>query len=200
MLPPARLAAALTSVDLVSAHGPWSRVVGYRHLLGPPPGMIGPPRPLWGGAARIVGARFTPKGSFDSIYLAGDPITALIEVSALVTLPGGPALARTPPWVIVSADGILNSLLDLTAASALAVLGTSEQEMTGTWVKARNPPTQMLAQAVYDSGRVAGIKYRSAKNIDGLNIVVFPDKIPVSAGNYLEVYDPQGNLAQRVGA
>ncbi len=200
MLPPAQLAAALASVDLISAHGPWSRVVGYRHLLSPPPGMIGPPRPLWGGAARIIGARFTPKGSFDSIYLAGDPITALIEVSALVLLPGGPLLARTPPWVIVSVNGILNSLLDLTAPSTLAALATSEQEMTGTWVKAHNPPTQLLAQAAYDSGRIAGIKYRSAKSIDGLNLVVFSDKISVSAGSFLEVYDPHGALAQRVGA
>jgi hypothetical protein len=32
--------------------------------------MGGPPQPLWGGASQIRGARFTPKGGFDSIYLA----------------------------------------------------------------------------------------------------------------------------------
>ena len=41
-------------------------------------------------AAQTVGARFTPMGSFDSIYLANDPITSFIEVSALILLPGGP--------------------------------------------------------------------------------------------------------------
>ena len=66
MLPLLQLAAALNSAALVSAQGPWSRAIGYRHLLGPPPGQTGPPRPLWGGAAKTVGARFTPIASFDS--------------------------------------------------------------------------------------------------------------------------------------
>ena len=90
MLPLLQLAAALQSVAFASAHGPWSRAIGYRHLLGPPPGQTGPPQPLWGGAAQTVGARFTPMGSFDSIYLANDPITSFIEVSALILLLGGP--------------------------------------------------------------------------------------------------------------
>ena len=93
MLPLLQLAAALQSVALASAHGPWSQAIGYRHLLGPPPGQTGPPQPLWGGAAQTVGARFTPIGSFDSIYLANDPITSFIEVSALILLPG---LTRLP--------------------------------------------------------------------------------------------------------
>jgi len=67
MLAVAKLAAALGTIKLTSAHGPWSRAVGYRHLLKPPPGMTGLPQPLWGGAARLAGARFTPKGGFDSI-------------------------------------------------------------------------------------------------------------------------------------
>ena len=30
--------------------------------------------------------------------------------------------------------------------------------------------------------------------------VVFPDRMGLSATNYLEVYDPHGSLAQRIGA
>jgi len=45
------------------------------------------------------------------------------------------------------------------AASLLAALGTTEQEITDTWVAASNPPTQLLGRAAYDSGRIAGIKY-----------------------------------------
>jgi len=52
----------------------------------------------------------------------------------------------------------------------------------------------------YDSDRIAGIKYASAKHPGGLNVVVFPDRISVAAGNYLEVYDPHGNLIQRISA
>ena len=199
MLPLPHLAAALQSAALVSAHGPWSRAIGYRHLLSPPPGQTGPPQPLWGGAAKIAGARFTPQGGFNSIYLAHDPITAFIEVSALILLPGGPLPVRSAPWVIITVDGIVNQLLDLTDPSTLAALGTTAQEMTGTWAAIACPPTQLLAQLAYDSGRIAGIKYASAKHPGGLNVVVFPDRIPIATGNYLEVYDPHGHLAQRLG-
>ena len=198
MLPLLQLAAALQTAALVSAHGPWSRAIGYRHLLGPPPGQTGPPQPLWGGAAKIAGARFTPAGGFDSIYLAHDPITAFIEVSALILLPGGPVPVRSAPWVVITVDGIVNNLLDLTDAATLAALGTTAQEMTGTWATLPHPPTQLLGQMAYDSDRIAGIKYASAKHPGGLNVMVFPDRIPLVAGNYLEVYDPHGHLAQRL--
>jgi hypothetical protein len=68
MLPLQQLAAALAAARLTLAHGPWSRAVEYRPLLPPPPGQTGPPQPLWGGAAKIAGARFTPQGGFDSIF------------------------------------------------------------------------------------------------------------------------------------
>ena len=96
-------------------------------------------------------------------------------------------------------DGILNNLLDLTDGATLAALDTTEQEMTSAWVKSSRPPTQWLGQLAYDSGRIAGIKYASAKHPGGLNLVAFPDRIPATAGNFLEVYDPHGRLAQRIG-
>ncbi len=198
MLPIPQLAAALQTVSLVSAHGPWSRAIGYRHLLGPPPGHTGPPQPLWGGAAKIAGARFTPAGGFDSIYLAQDPITAFVEVSALILLPAGPVPVRSAPWVVISVDGIMNNLLDLTAPATLAALGTTAQEMTGTWAILPHPPTQRVGQLAYDSGRIAGVIYASAKHLGVLNVVFFPDRISVAVGNYLEVYDPHGKLAQRL--
>ena len=198
MLPLLQLAAALATVKLVSSHGPWSRATGYRYLLGPPPGLTGPPQPLGGGAAKLAGARFTPQGGFDSIYLAHDPITAFIEVSALVQLPGGPVPVRSAPWVVVSVDGIPTNLLDLNDPATLAALGTTAQEITGTWAATPHPPTQLLGRLAYDSDRIAGIKYASTKHPGGLNLVIFPDRISVAAGNYLEVYDPHGNLAQRI--
>ena len=200
MLPHLQLAAALANATLVSEHGPWARAIGHRHLLGPPPGLTGPPQPLWGGAAKLAGARFTPQGGFDSIYLAHDPITAFIEVSALVLLPGGPVPVRTAPWVVVSVDGILNNVLDLTNARTLAALDTTAQEMTGPWAATPHPPTQLLGQLAYDSGRIAGIKYASTKHPGGSNLVVFPDRISLAAGSFLEVYAPHGHLAQRLGS
>ena len=48
MLPLLQLATALVNATLVSAHGPWSRAVGYRYLLGSPPGLARAPTALVG--------------------------------------------------------------------------------------------------------------------------------------------------------
>jgi len=198
MLPPLQLAGALEISRRGTARGPWSRAIGYRHLLGPPPGQTGPPQPLWGGAAKVAGARFTPQGSFDSIYLALDPITAFIEVSALILLPGGPVPVRSAPWVVITVDGVMNNLLDLTDPATQTTLGTTAEELAGNWATTPHPPTQLLGQLAYDSGHIAGLKYASAKHPGGMNFVIFPDRISRASGSYLEVYDPHGNIAQRL--
>lgn len=199
MLTGAPLRTALSRVRLIAVHGPWSRTIGFRHVLRAPPGMKGPPQPLWGGAAALHGARFTPKGAFDSLYLAGEPVTALLEVQALVTVPGGAVALRTAPWTLVTVDGVVSRVLDLTDPSILKTLATNEQEMTGPWVKLARPPTQDLGLAAYKSGKIAGIKYPSAKHPGGTNLVVFPDRLVPPSTDYLEVFDPHGNLSQRIG-
>lgn len=198
MLPVRQLARVLGKVQLITSHGPWSRAVAFQNMLSPPPGVTGSPQPLWGGASRLAGGRFTPRGGFDSIYLAGDPVTAFIEVSALILLPGGPVPVRSAPWVVVSVAGWLDQWLDLTAAATLAALGSNEQEVTGTWVKLAHPPTQVLGQAPYDSGRITGLKYRSARHPGGINLAVFPDRLARAKNRFLEVYDPPGKLSQRL--
>ena len=201
MLPLTKLGEALAKAKLIAVHGPWSRVVAFRHLLGPPPGMSGPPQPLWGGASRTTGARFTPQSAFDSIYLASDPMTALAEVQSIIFLPNGPAPVQTTPWTVLSVDGVVSRVLDLTDSATLTILGTNEQEISGVWWLARHPPTQMLGHAAFDSVKISGIRYRSAKiTIGGVNVVVFPERISDAGTEYLEVYDPHGNLKQRIGA
>lgn len=97
-------------------------------------------------------------------------------------------------------DGVVSRVLDLTDAATLALLGTNEQEITGTWVKMATPPTQVLAQAAYDGGGIAGILYPSAKYPGGSNLVVFADRLVAAPTDYLETYDPAGNLPQRLGS
>jgi RES domain-containing protein len=198
MLRNARLAAALRRVGLMTCRGPWSRAVGHRFLTGPPPGATGAPQPLWGGAAKIAGARFTPIGSFDSIYLAQDPITAFVEVSALILLPNGPAPLRSPPWVVINVDVIVNNVLDLTDAGVLEKLGTTTSEVTGPWIARSHSPTQRLGRLAHASRRIAGIRYASAKKTGGTNLVVFPDRLALAPGSFLEVFDPHRTLDQRL--
>lgn len=199
MLQGLKLTAALSKAKRIAVHGPWTRIIGFRHLLRAPAGKRGTPEPLWGGASKINGARFTPKGSFDSIYLAWEPVTALQEVQALILIPGTALPLRTPPWALVAIDGIVSNVLDLTDDAIIKALGTNDQEMTGSWATVNNPPTQALAHAAYESRAIAGIKYGSAKNPGGMNLVVFPDRLSLSPSDYLEVFDPYGHLSQRIG-
>jgi len=194
MLSPVRLNAALSKIGLVSIHGPWWRIVAFRYLIRKPP------EPLYAAGSKVDGARFTPRGGFDSLYLAEDQVTALAEVNALIQLPGGPLPVRTPPCTLFVVDGIITRVLDLTDTKTLAALGTTEQEMTGAWATATNPPTQALAQAAYNLGTIAGIQYGCAKHPGETNVVVFPERLIAPAPDYLNVHDPDGNLRQRIGA
>jgi len=194
MLEPPALGAALLRLKLMAIHGPWWRAIALRHVL--KTRVL----PLWAAGSKIEGARFTPKGGFDSLYLCSDPVTALAEVNGLVMLSAGPLPLLTPPITLYAVNGIVTRVLDLTDAATRSALGTNEQEMTGSWSKVLNPPTQALARAAYDSGRIAGIQYGSAKNQPHKNLVVFPDRFTTVAPDYLEVHDPDGSLTQRIGA
>lgn len=199
MLRGTKLKVALAKIELIAVHGPWSRTIKFHHLLKAPGGRNGRPQPLWGGASKIIEARFTPKDAFDSIYLADHPVTALIEVQALVVVPGSNLPLRAPPWTLVTVDGIVSDVLDLTSPPILKALGTNEQEMTGSWAKAIGLATQELGRAAYDSNRISAIRYGSAKCPGGTNLVVFSDHLAVSSSDYLEVFDPHANLKQRIG-
>ncbi len=81
MLDAVALANALATVPFVSLGGPWHRAIDQEYLTKPPPGFPpgSPPQPLWPGGAKEKGGRFTPKGSFDTLYLCTDPTTAMLD-------------------------------------------------------------------------------------------------------------------------
>jgi RES domain-containing protein len=204
MLPEAELKVALGQITPITLHGPFSRCVAFQHLVSKsgPASPAGKPKPLWGLGSATSGARFTPRGGFESVYLAEDPITALAEVAGVFMHPQVPAVAlQTQPWVIMSIRGILVSVLDLTNSDVMARLGSNRQELTGAWRLAEaetgNAPTQMLGRACYESGRFDAIRYFSSKNSPtGVCVAVFSDRLTGAA--FIEVYDPNGNLVQRI--
>jgi len=60
-------------------------------------------------------------------------------------------------------------------------------------------PTQILGQLAYESGRIVAIRYMSTKNPNGgQNIVVLTDRLSINTGNFVEVFDPTGVLAERL--
>lgn len=116
-----------------------------------------------------------------------------------VTIPG-------PPWTLVTVAGSLERVLDLTDPAIQSRLGTSLSELTGDWRYSQDlylegkgplPPTQRLGQVAYESGRVMGIRYHSAKNIgQGSCFAVFPERL--GSTSWLEVFDPHGLIRQRL--
>lgn len=211
MLPHADLENMLQLLPLIAVPGPWTRAIGYHLLQGSPPGGNpgDPPQPLWPGGAALHGGRLTPKGGFGSIYLASDPATALSEVGAVFENPGSPSMTlRTPPWTVFAVQGAVEKVLDVTDDLVLFQLRTSLAELTGDWRFSQAlylrgtgpmPPTQLLGECAFRSGRITGIQYRSAKRTgEGISLVVFADRILAGGVGYLEVYDPHGLIGQRL--
>ena len=208
MLSKTELKKILPSLPRVSVHGPWSRVLAYHLLQGPPPGAPpnGPAQPLWSGGAPMNGQRFTPKDSFGAIYLASDPVTALKEVQAIFSPPNFPPFTlRIHPQTVFAVEGIVSDVLDLNDQHIQNQLSTSLQELTGDWQVQQHdflhgrgdlPKTQILGQAAYDSGVIRGLQYRATKNLpDGIALAIFADRL--GSPNFLQVYDRFGHLSDR---
>jgi RES domain len=168
-----RLRAVLPRLPRITLHGPWSRAVGFHLVTSPPPGapLGSSPQPLWPGGARLRGARFTPREGFDSLYLATDPITALTEVVAVFQAPAAAAVTlKSHPWVVITVEGVLHDVLDLTDPVVQRELGTSVQELTGEWAYAQSTigkaKTQRLGEAAFVSEAILGFYRASWAEID----------------------------------
>ena len=121
MLSPPDLRRVLPGLPRIAVSGPWYRAVAFDALLGPPPGAPAGStiQPLWSGAARRRGARFTPKEtsaapSFGSLYVAEDETTPLVEVTGVLRPPGRAVRLVFPPLVLLTVDGSLANVVDFT--------------------------------------------------------------------------------------
>jgi len=204
MLDEISLEVAVTQLIGVARSGTFSRCVGYHHLAATQPshGSSARPQPLWGIGSKRFGGRFTPRNSFETICLAEDPVTALAEVSAVLLNPGGGVITlRSLPWVTVTVQGTLLAVLDVSNMGIQAKLGTTSQELTGEWRYTQagggEAPTQLLGRVCHKTALFDAIRYPSSKNLPaGRCLAVFTDRLKGPA--YLEVYDPNGHLAQRL--
>jgi hypothetical protein len=137
------------------------------------------------------------------LYLAADPVTALHEVVSIFTPPGGPVFTlKTSPWVVITVEGVLSNIVDLTDDAIQQELKTSTMELTGDWAytqaKMGHAPTQQLGQAAFEYGML-GFQYKSAKNIGGGDVVVvITDHLAANSPSYLQVFDEYHNVSQRL--
>jgi hypothetical protein len=99
-------------------------------------------------------------------------------------------------------DGVVSNVLDLTDDAIRRQLGTTSAELTGEWAYTQAiagiAPTQILGQAAFDCG-ILGLKYDSSKHITGGKaLVVLTDHLAANKPSFLEIFDPHGNLVQRL--
>lgn len=200
MLPESQLRTAVDKLSARPAHGPYSRCVAFHYLVQAPGAAA---QPMWGIGSFVSGGRYNPPNRFETIYLAEDPITALAETWRVFQHPQAPQgiTFRTPPLVHIAIDGVLLNVLDVTDQNVQKAIGTTYQELTGEWRLTQaggiEAPTQILGRVAYTVGRFDAIRAPSSKNAPGgACVAVFPNRLV--GGAYLEVYDPYGDLAQRL--
>jgi hypothetical protein len=219
MVSTAALRRILPTLPRVALHGPWYRAVHDDHVRSAPPGspVRSPAQPLWPGGAARHGARFTPRAlpaglaagvsataGIDCLYLAEDELTPLIEVAGVLRPRPGTGL-WFEPQVMMTVDGLVADVLDLTDGATQQALGTTYQELTGPWRLQQSihlagsgprPATQALGEAVYQSGRVVALRYPSAKHPRGVGLVVFTARLRVNR-DALRVFNHTGGRLQQ---
>ena len=199
MLSPRALRKVLPTLPRIPLRGPWYRAVNYDHLAGAPPGSPAGSavQPLWPEGAARRGARFTPRivtagtpgpgaHGIDCLYLAEDELTPLLEMAGVLRPAGSPVPLLFEPQVMMTVDGVLSDVLDLTDVSTQQALGTTHQELTGSWLVQQSsflagqgppPPTQVLGQESFGARRIVALRYPSSKNPKGVGLVVFISRL-----------------------
>lgn len=138
----------------------------------------------------------------NSIYLSEGLDTAGLETKAIFRTGGGTLMpVAHHPWVMVTIQGTVNDVIDLTDDNVQRALATTLSELTGEWAytqeQGKKPPTQVLGRAAYDSTTVTGLLYVSARNPPHRNLVVFTDRMSASR-SHLTVADQTGRLVQQL--
>lgn len=212
MLSPQALRRVLPTLPRIPLRGPWYRAVNFDHLSTPTPGGLpgNAVQPLWPGGAARKGARFTPQATpgasgIDCLYLADDELTPLQEMASVFRPRGSPVPLLFEPQVLMTVDGVLSDVIDLTDTATQAALGTTYQELTGLWILQQSthlagqgprPPTQVLGQEAFGSRAVVGMRYPSSRNVNGVGLVVFTSRL-MSGRHTLTVYNRRGGTLQQ---
>jgi RES domain-containing protein len=190
---------ALRSVPLIGADGPFHRFVDlwfvHENLAGNKKTEV-----LAGLGAKMFGGRFTPRGTFETLYVATTAATARIEAESRITASG---VVDTPsqPYVHFVVRGRLPKVLDLTDAAVLTTLKTTEDAMTGPWIagqfQGHEAPTQVLGRVVHAVRRIEAILFPSSKDRpEGRCLAVLPDRL--KRGSSLEIVDDTGLVKERL--
>ena len=143
MLPNVDLRAALTTITVVPLDTYVYRAIHVERLFGYHAGVPYVPNPLHSLGAVQRGGRYTPRNSMATLYVSGDPGTALLEANQQSGY--FPAGAPFPPTVQLCCRAVLTAVLDLVDPAVVRALGTTDAELRQPWRLLRDPPTHRLA-------------------------------------------------------
>lgn len=142
------------------------------------------------------GGRYNLAQRFSALYLTASPVTALLEVEAIVKAGTQFISLAKPPLIVLSIYYQLNSILDLTNLDNQIALGTNLQELTGNWLlmnaQGQIAPTQILGETAYNLQNIEALKVPSARDPNTYNLVIFPDRL--TNNSFLRVYDDSGTI------
>lgn len=146
-------------------------------------------QPTSGAGAAKVGARFNRPG-VSALYLSQTPATALQEYQQT-----SPFL---PPCTLCSYAAQLDGLVDLRQLSNGAAWDELWHDWRDDWRHTLlelhiEPPTWVLSDLVREAGH-RGIIFPSMLVPDGVNVVVYTDRLDAGTGNWVKVLDPDQEL------
>ena len=199
MLSEDELRRALRRVPLIGTDGPFHLFVDlwfvHQNLAGGRKTEV-----LAGLGAKMFGGRFTPRGTFETLYVATTAATARIEAESRITA-SGVVDAPTKPYVHFVIRGQLQMVLDLNDPSVLQMLKTTVEEIAAPWVmdqaQGKEARMQVLGRVVHDVRRIEAILFPSSKDRpEGRCLAVLPDRL--KRGSSLEIVDETGLVKERL--
>lgn len=144
---------------------------------------------LLSGIGSLDGGRYNLKNTFEVLYMAPDPKTAIAETIKSYNF-------KLPPKIIITIDVTFQNVLDLEDQHILEHLGLEVKQLFCFWRVPSNKEvyTQTLGRIVHETKIFEGIRYPSVIVKNKYNLGIFPDRL--RKGSEIKVYDPQRLIKQ----
>jgi RES domain-containing protein len=162
-----RLKNILQSIDLWNEKGDCCRLIATAFLK----------KGISGIGSKIIGGRYNAQNSFEVLYLSDTIITASQEIEMVVFSGDRCIQIQHDSKILLSVSYELKNILDLTNPKIQKLLGTNEQELTGSWRGLQSAPTQKLGRIAYETQRISALKFPSAKRSGAFNFAIFNDRV-----------------------
>jgi len=137
----------------------------------------------------LDGGRYNLKNTFEVLYMAPDPETAIAETIK-------PHNFKLPPKIIITIDVIFQNILNLEDQYVLEHLGLKTKQLFCSWriPSDKETYTQTLGRIIHETKIFEGIRYPSVIVKNKYNLGIFPDRL--RKGSRIKIYDPQKLVKQ----